>query len=135
MKRMSRSNDDQIAVEQANQAFYRAFEKKDLTALANVCSQSVDSLCIHPGRAAIKGWVAIQSSWQQIFRATQYLEIDIDIQSIQISGDLAYVVLIETVRQVSGRRQMQARSMATNLFERMGGSWYLVHHHGSPIAQ
>jgi hypothetical protein len=23
--------------------------------------------------------------------------------------------------------------MATNIFEYMGGKWYLIHHHGSPI--
>jgi len=126
---------DETAVEQANQAFYRAFEKKDLTALTDICSQSIDSLCIHPGRNVIKGWRAIQTSWQKIFQATQYLEIDTDIQSIQVVGDLAYIVQIETVRQVSGRRQTQARSIATNIFERMGGRWYLVHHHGSPLIQ
>ncbi|MEO1591218.1 MAG: nuclear transport factor 2 family protein [Cyanobacteria bacterium J06632_22] len=126
---------EETAVEQANAAFYRAFEKKDLTALTDICSQSIDSLCIHPGRTALKGWPAISASWQKIFQATQYLEIDTDIQSIQVTGDLAYVVLIENVRQVSGRRQAKARSMATNIFERMGGHWYLVHHHGSPLAQ
>ena len=130
---MPTSTNDQSAVEQANQAFYRAFEKKDIRALTAVCSQGTGSLCIHPGRTATKGWNAIQTSWQKIFAATQYLEIDTEIQSLQVSGDLAYVVLIETVRQASGRRQARAQSMATNIFERMGGRWYLVHHHGSPI--
>lgn len=72
-----------ISVEQANPAFYRAFEKKDLNALTQVCSQSVASLCIHPGREALKGWQSIEQSWQQIFKATRYLEIDIDIQIIE----------------------------------------------------
>lgn len=120
-------------VEQANQAFYRAFEKKDLDAMEAVCSKSIDSLCIHPGRDAIKGWSNIRQSWQQIFKATRYLEIDLDILSIELSGDLAYVVLIEKVMQVSGRQRLEAKSMATNIFERMGGQWFLVHHHGSPI--
>ncbi|MEL6231924.1 MAG: nuclear transport factor 2 family protein [Cyanobacteria bacterium J06627_3] len=94
---------------------------------------SIGSLCIHPGRKALKGWETIRQSWLQIFKATRYLEIDLDIMSVEVSGDLAYVVLVEKVMQVAGDRRLEASSMATNTFERMGGQWYLVHHHGSPI--
>lgn len=126
-------SNEQTAVLEANQAFYRAFEKKDIEAMAAVCSQGIGSLCIHPGRKALKGWEAIRQSWLQIFKATRYLEIDLDVMSVEVSGDLAYVVLVESVMQVSGSRRLEAKSMATNVFERMGGQWYLVHHHGSPI--
>ena len=55
--------------------------------------------------------------------------------SVEVSGDFAYVVLVENVMQVAGSRRLEAKSIATNVFERMGGQWYLVHHHGSPIAE
>lgn len=126
-------SNDKTAVLDANQTFYRAFEKKDIEAMEAVCSQGIGSLCIHPGRNAIQGWVDIRKSWLQIFKATRYLEIDLDVISIEISGDQAYVVLVEKVMQVAGNRRIEAKSMATNAFERMGGQWYLVHHHGSPI--
>ena len=119
----------------ANSAFYRAFEKRDIETMSAVWSKGSASVCIHPGRSALVGWEAIADSWAQIFRGTQYLEIDTDIKATEISGDLAYVVLIETVRQVSNRRQVVAKSMATNIFERMGGRWYLIHHHGSPLME
>ncbi|MEO1210006.1 MAG: nuclear transport factor 2 family protein [Cyanobacteria bacterium J06638_20] len=119
----------------ANSAFYRAFEKRDSEAMAAVWSKGSTSVCIHPGRSALVGWEAIADSWTQIFRGTQFLEIDTDVKATEISGDLAYVVLIETVRQVSNRRQIVAQSMATNIFERMGGRWYLIHHHGSPLME
>ncbi|MBE9099524.1 nuclear transport factor 2 family protein [Vacuolonema iberomarrocanum] len=119
----------------ANRAFYRAFEKRDIETMSAVWSKGSASVCIHPGRSALVGWEAIADSWTQIFRGTQYLEIDTDIKATEISGDLAYVVLIEIVRQVSNRRQVVAKSMATNIFERMGGRWYLIHHHGSPLME
>ena len=121
------------AVLAANEAFYRAFEKKDLEAITAVWSQGTSSLCIHPGQNALRGWDAVRSSWEAIFRNTSYLEIEADIIRINVSDDLAYVVLIETVLQVTGRRQSKAQATATNVFERMGGKWYLVHHHGSPL--
>ncbi|ASC69906.1 hypothetical protein XM38_008360 [Halomicronema hongdechloris C2206] len=125
---------DHDSVLQANTAFYRAFEKKDLEAMATIWSQGIGSLCVHPGRTALQGWEAIRQSWQQIFKNTRYLEIDIDVISVEVSGDLAYVVLVEKVLQI-GQDRLEAKSMATNIFERMAGRWYLVHHHGSPVVR
>jgi ketosteroid isomerase-like protein len=116
-----------------NEAFYRAFEKKDIEAMSVVWSQGTGSLCIHPGRNVLRGWKEIRYSWEQIFKNTKYIEIDTEIISTEVRDTIAYVILIEKLLQVSGGRSVQAQSMATNIFERMASSWYLVHHHGSPI--
>ena len=81
-------SNEQTAVLEANQRFYRAFEKKDIEAMEAVCSKGIGSLCIHPGRQALKGWETIRQSWLQIFKATRYLEIDLDVMSVEVSGDL-----------------------------------------------
>jgi len=117
----------------ANQAFYRAFEKKDLETMEAVWSKGLGCLCIHPGRDALKGWADIRMSWERIFQNTQYLEIDTDVLTLEVGGDVGYVVLVEHVLQIGSGRRIEAQSMATNGFERMGGRWYLTHHHGSPI--
>ncbi|UBF24237.1 nuclear transport factor 2 family protein [Kovacikia minuta CCNUW1] len=118
---------------EANEAFYRAFEKKDMDKMSALWSHGIDSLCIHPGRKAIRGWDGIQASWEKIFRNTNYLEVETEVISTEVSGELAYVVLIETVLQVTGGRRVKGQSMATNIFECMAGKWYVVHHHGSPL--
>jgi len=117
----------------ANEAFYRAFEKKDLDAMSIVWSQGTASLCIHPGRDVLRGWRDIRSSWDLIFRNTKYLEIETEIITTEVRGNIAYVILIENLLQISSGRRLQAQSIATNIFERIADSWYLVHHHGSPI--
>jgi len=124
---------DRELVLAANQAFYRCFEKKDLEAMEAIWSKGMGCLCIHPGRDALKGWEEIRDAWARIFSNTSYLEIDTDILTVEVSGDLAYVVLVENVLQISQGRRLQARSMATNGFERMAGRWYMIHHHGSPV--
>jgi len=121
------------AVLHINDAFYRAFEKKSMESMEEVWSQGVGCLCIHPGRRALKGWPAIRDSWAQIFAHTDYIEINTDVITTEIYGDVAWVVLVENVLQISGRRRVEAQSMATNGFERMGSRWYLIHHHGSPV--
>lgn len=126
-------SDERTEVLAANAAFYRAFEKKDIEAMSCVWSQGTGSLCIHPGREVLRGWKDIRSSWEKIFSNTQYLEIETETIAIEIRETLAYVIVVENLLQVSGSRRVQARSMATNVFDRMAASWYLVHHHGSPV--
>jgi ketosteroid isomerase-like protein len=129
-KSMTNTHDEVLA---ANEAFYRAFEKKDIEAMSAVWSQGTGSLCIHPGRNLLRGWKEIRSSWEMIFKNTQYIEIEIDILVKEVRNNIAYVVLVENLLQVSGARRVRAQSMATNMFELMAQKWYLVHHHGSPL--
>ncbi|MCU0543441.1 MAG: nuclear transport factor 2 family protein [Oscillatoriaceae cyanobacterium Prado104] len=126
-------SDDRQEILAANQAFYRAFEKKDIEAMSAIWSQGIGTVCIHPGRSALRGPQAIRQSWEQIFKYTSYIEIDMEVISNEANGDLGYVVLVENLLQVSGGRRIQAQSIATNIFERMGNNWYLVSHHGSPV--
>lgn len=126
-------SDPQTEILATNQAFYRAFEKKDIEAMSAVWSQGTVSICIHPGRNALRGWKEIRSSWETIFRNTQYLEIETEIVRTEIRQNIAYIILVENVLQISGGRKARAQSMATNIFEFMGGKWYLIHHHGSPL--
>ncbi|HEY9633379.1 MAG TPA: nuclear transport factor 2 family protein [Coleofasciculaceae cyanobacterium] len=125
--------DERSQVLAANEAFYRAFEKKDIEAMGIVWSQGTGSLCVHPGRNALRGWKDIRSSWELIFKNTQYLEVELDVIATEVRDTIAYVILVEKLLQVSGGRRVQAQSIATNVFERMASKWYLVHHHGSPI--
>ena len=128
-------SDERTEVLAANEAFYRAFEKKDMAAMSAIWSQGTGSRCIHPGRNVIQGWKDIRYSWEQIFKNTNYLEIETEIMTIEVRETIAYVIAMEKVLQVSGGRRFNAESIATNIFERMASSWYLVHHHGSPIVR
>lgn len=117
----------------ANQAFYRAFEKMDLEAMSLVWSKGTSCVCIHPGRMAIRGWEQIRHSWEQIFKTTSRLEVKTEILTAEVNDTFAYVVLVEKLVQVVSDRPIEAQGIATNIFERMGSSWYLIHHHGSPV--
>ncbi|NBD15807.1 MAG: DUF4440 domain-containing protein [Cyanobacteria bacterium] len=116
-----------------NDAFYRAFEKKDLTLMNQTWWQGDGSICIHPGGKMIQGWENIRSSWEKIFQNTDYLEIDTNVIVTEVDYAIAYVVVMENVTQVRRGRKLKAQSLATNSFRKMAQKWYLVHHHGSPI--
>ncbi len=126
-------SNDRTEVLATNEAFYRAFEKKDMEAMSLVWSQGTGSLCIHPGRNVLRGWKDIRPSWEIIFKNTNYIEVEIEVISTEIRDNIAYLIIIEKVLQISIGRRVQAQSIATNIFERMASKWYLIHHHGSPL--
>ena len=126
---------DKRSVEIANQNFYDAFSSKDIKQMNLLWWQGETSLCVHPGSDVLMGWEIIKASWESIFKNTDSLEIDIEVIKIEVDSSLAHVVVRETVLQSSRGRSLKAQSLATNIFQKMAQKWYLVCHHGSPIAR
>ena len=52
----------------ANEAFYEAFEHRDLDAMSDLWERSERALCTHPGWSTLHGWGPIASSFAQIDR-------------------------------------------------------------------
>ncbi|WAL60440.1 nuclear transport factor 2 family protein [Thermocoleostomius sinensis] len=124
---------DNQAVLAANQAFYRAFEQKNLEALSAIWLKGDNSVCIHPGRPPLKGWERISTSWDEIFKNTDSIQLTTETIAAGVSGNIAYVVLLEKLSQVIQGRSVDVQSIATNVFARTPEAWRLVHRHGSPI--
>ncbi len=118
-----------------NQAFYQAFEQLDINAMELLWSKSPNVSCIHPGRAALKGWDQIRFSWDQIFRNTKQLELAADIMAVELRGAIAYVVLLENLVQVVPEKRLEVQTLVTNIFELEDGNWFLLHRHSSPLMQ
>ena len=57
----------EIAVLDANRAFYTAFQKRDNNAMEHVWAEEHPSSCIHPGWAPLMGREAVMASWRAIF--------------------------------------------------------------------
>lgn len=125
--------DENQEILEVNQAFYRAFEKRNIRALDGILSQGISTVCIHPGRGAICGFENIRNSWDLIFKNTDYIEIDTDVIIAEVNGDIGYVILVENIMQISRDTTIKDKSIATNIFEKMGGNWYLINHHASPV--
>ncbi|HEY6335991.1 MAG TPA: nuclear transport factor 2 family protein, partial [Alphaproteobacteria bacterium] len=49
-----------------NEAFYRAFADRDLTAMDKVWARVVEVACVHPGWAPLYGRDAVMESWAGI---------------------------------------------------------------------
>lgn len=115
------------AVHTANEAFYTAFERRDLAAMDALWVRAGPVCCIHPGWGALDERMSIIASWASIFTGEDAPTIRCERLLIQVRGDWATVICEEVLGD--------ARMAATNGFVREGTRWRIWHHHASPIAR
>ena len=119
----------------AETAFYEAFERRDLAAMMAVWAESDDVVCVHPRGVRLAGFDAVRESWAQIFagaagamrvRATEVRRFD--------GNSVAVHTLVE-ILGVPGSQASTQSVCATNVFELTDGGWRMVLHHATPMAE
>ncbi len=120
-------------VTKANEAFYDAFESLDVVKMDRVWAQQDYVTCIHPGWTLRSGWPQVRDSWVLIFNNTFSMEFELSDLQIQVAGDVAWVICVENITSRQGETLQETRVLATNLYERIGDEWKMIHHHGSPV--
>lgn len=124
-----RQADGQEAVQEANRVFYEAFQNCDLKAMANIWGEGDHVQCIHPVASCIAGRADVLASWKTVLGTSGSFDIRVANPRVVLLGDSqAFVTCSEMVNAADTR----GRIIATNIFEKQGGSWRIVHHHGSP---
>jgi len=120
-------------VTRANQEFYQAFESLDIGRMDRIWAQQEYVTCIHPGWTLRIGWPAVRDSWVLIFNNTFSMKFDLTEIQVQVAGDVAWVICTENITSRQGETTQESRVLATNLYERVGEQWKIIHHHGSPV--
>ena len=119
--------------QEAEQAFYEAFQRADLDALMAVWTEDDDVFCVHPGGARLTGLAAIRESFRQIFGNGANMRFQLrGVQQIR-GGLLAVHSVYEYITLVGERRQADP-VIATNVYANAGGGWRMIGHHASPVA-
>lgn len=126
-------DDDSAEVEEANDRFYRAFESRDLTGMDRLWAHSEHVRCIHPGWGLLAGWEAVRQSWEAIFKDNREMRFSLGEIQTRVEGNLAWVTCTENILSQLRGEIAVASVLATNVFERRGGEWLMVHHHASHI--
>ncbi len=111
---------------EANQAFYDAFNARDLASMGALWAEGVPVACVHPGWAAVQGRATVLATWEAIMANPDQPRIIAGAAEAHVEGDLAWVLCRELVTG--------APLAATNVFTRQDGAWRLVHHHSSPVS-
>ncbi|HLH29873.1 MAG TPA: nuclear transport factor 2 family protein, partial [Terriglobia bacterium] len=118
-------------VVEANLKFYFALESLDIDLMDEVWATDASAICIHPNSERLAGWENIRNSWEQIFRNTTFMRIDVSEVSVEVQGQTAWVTCLESITTSNGDQMRRAHAYATNIFVFEDDRWLLVLHHAS----
>lgn len=118
--------------EQAEAAFYTAFENGDPEAMAQIWSSSEDVVCVHPGGPQLLGHDAVMQSWRNILAQTGGLRVSVQVVHVYTDRDTAVRFVNETLFN-DDDPDRPVTVLATNAYRRTESGWHIVLHHASPV--
>ena len=118
----------------AETAFYDAFERADIAAMMAVWAESDEIVCIHPQGPRLAGFEAVREGWAQIFAGGAQLRVRTTEERRFDGQTLAVHNVIELVAR-AGVEGEPTQVMATNVFELTEGGWRMIVHHATPAPE
>lgn len=120
-----------LTADEAEVAFYQAFEKNDLQQMMRVWAAEDSIVCIHPMGVINHGLDAVKQGWQQIFKSAEKMHFEINVEQRQISENITVHIVTETI-YVHGDQKPRPSILATNIYQHYANGWHMVLHHASP---
>jgi ketosteroid isomerase-like protein len=117
---------------EAEEAFYDAFSRCDLSAMMQVWLDAEHVECIHPGSQRLQGKAAIRYSWEQIFAQGEQLHFHIIRHQCTQTGNLAIHSVSEQIQSDAAGPTGMAEVISTNIYELTADGWRMILHHASP---
>jgi uncharacterized protein (TIGR02246 family) len=118
----------------AEAAFYDAFERADLAAMMVVWAEGEDVVCVHPAGPRLTGFEAVRESWMQIFASNLKLSVRV-LEGRRLDGpSVAVRSVIEAISSPGGSGPPQLVN-ATNVYVLTDAGWRMAVHHASPPEQ
>ena len=117
--------------EDAEAAFYDAFQRHDLEAMMRVWADEETIVCIHPMGPRLGGRRAIAESWREIFEAGSSMRFELTELERSRDETIAVHCLRENIVHGAGFAQ-RAQVLATNVYKMTAAGWRMIVHHASP---
>ena len=120
--------------EDAESAFYEAFERADLAAMMVVWAEGEDVVCVHPAGPRLAGFEAVRESWMQIFTANMKLSVRVTDTRRLDGPSVAVRSVVESIT-APGTESSPQLVNATNVYVLTDAGWRIAVHHASPPEQ
>ncbi|WVZ78876.1 hypothetical protein U9M48_026523 [Paspalum notatum var. saurae] len=123
--------DSRSAVLAANTRFYTAFKNGDLVAMHQAWAKGDHVYVVHPSAGRISGYEMVMQSWEMVCDADYEFPLQIDLQDVEVHvrGDVGYVTCLELFKTKGS--SSWGKQVATNVFEKVDGKWFICIHHAS----
>ncbi|MBK6982112.1 MAG: nuclear transport factor 2 family protein [Betaproteobacteria bacterium] len=118
----------------AESAFYEAFERADLAAMMVVWADGDEVVCVHPAGPRLTGFEAVRDSWMQIFTSGMKLSVRVT-QSRRLDGPSVAVRSVVESITAPGTEAAPQLVNATNVYVLTDAGWRIAMHHASPPEQ
>lgn len=116
-----------LSPEEAESAFYSAFENLDMDLMKATWHQSDSIFCIHPGGPIQTGLKAVLNHWSYILKNSQPSTVNYKVVSTQKSDTVAVHLVEETI----GMADDSVLVLVTNTYINTSEGWRLFSHHAS----
>ena len=124
------SENRQALASAANDAYYDAFERKDLATMSSLWLPGEHTVCTHPGWPTIHGTDEILHSYGGIFNGPQTLQFILTNEVVVAGESMAYVSVDENLVDKHGST---SSTSGLNVFAWVDDRWLMMVHHASPI--
>lgn len=111
--------------------FYRAFNQRDLDAMARNWNGDDAVSMSNPLGGIARGWPAIRAVYARIFDGKARVQVAFHDFTLHDAGDVFYVVGRERGTLDTSDTHLDLAIRTSRLFRRIDGAWRQVHHHGS----
>jgi ketosteroid isomerase-like protein len=126
---------DPEQVVEANLKFYFALESLDVDLMDEVWATDASAVCVHPNWSRLAGWESIRASWEQIFRNTTFMRVDVSEVAVEVQSNVAWVTCLENITHTVNDQMRRAQAYATNIFIFEDDRWLMVLHHASLLGR
>jgi ketosteroid isomerase-like protein len=119
-------------VRDASEKFYAALNRMlngDAGSMANIWSHTTTVTSMHPIGGREVGWDSVRESFEKVAELSSNGNVELKDQIIRVAGDVACEVGVEQGQFKIAGQQVAIEHRVTNLYQREGGTWKLIHHH------
>ena len=117
--------------EDAEAAFYEAFERCNLSAMMAVWAHEENIVCIHPQGPRLAGFEAVRASWADIFSSGPNFKMRVSEVRASHGQTIAVRTVYETLVTDPGKTPPPP-IFATNVYTLTQNGWRMILHHASP---
>lgn len=118
--------------EEAEAAFYQAFNDRDIEAMLGVWASDDTIECIHPSGHRLRNRAEMSASWRAILGAGRRLIVRCADRTVLHCADLVVHTVHEFI-SIAGSADAVC-VVATNAYRRYADGWRMVLHHAGPNA-
>ena len=117
--------------QEAEAAFYEAFEGRDLQAMMDLWADDEGIQCIHPMGARLTGRQAVEEGWRRVFASSGAMHFRMSDAAYTPDQDLSVHTVHENIMVEGREAEGESVVIATNIYRRTEDGWRIILHHAS----